>query len=414
VNCQNYPVSSIPVELKKDASAVIRIQTTEYTVLDTGKAEQKTHLVITVLSNQGDDFAQFAESYDKFSKITDLSGKIYNGEGKVIRKIKSSDFIDNKMSSSSLFDDNRVKVYQPLISDYPYTIEYEWTEVLSGIFNYPRWVPQIGYDISVQNSIYKISVPKKLPIHFKKLNWKLEPEIINNVDYISYTFRASDLKAIEHEIMSTGNDVVPIVYSIPSWFKLDGYSGSNKDWNSMGLWNMQLNKQENRLSEKTISDLAEIQKKSGNKLELVKNVYEYMQSKTRYVSIQLGIGGLKPFDASVVDKFGYGDCKALVNYTQTLLHQVGIESYYTRVNSGNYANDIITDETFSQFNHIILCVPNDRDTLWLECTSQVIPFAFQGAFTDNRHVLMITPQGGKLVKTHRYTDFENKLIEVGR
>ncbi len=54
-----------------------------------------------------------------------------------------------------------------------------------------------------------------------------------------------------------------------------------------------------------------------------------MQDKTRYISVQIGIGGWKPMLADDVNKLGYGDCKGLTNYTKALLEAVDVPSYYT-------------------------------------------------------------------------------------
>jgi hypothetical protein len=133
-----------------------------------------------------------------------------------------------------------------------------------------------------------------------------------------------------------------------------------------------------------------------------------MQNRTRYVSIQRGIGGFQPFDAKSVDQLGYGDCKALSNYMVALLKEAGIKAYYTQVYAGEKnRRPVPKDFIVDYFNHIIVAIPNKVDTIWLECTSQTAPFGYLGNFTCDRYALMITDNGGELVKTTDYTASQN-------
>jgi hypothetical protein len=125
------------------------------------------------------------------------------------------------------------------------------------------------------------------------------------------------------------------------------------------------------------------------------------------VSIQVGIGGWQPFEASTVDRLSYGDCKALSNYTKSLLTAAGIKSYYTLVRAGEDSHAIDTTITASQFNHAIVCVPLPKDTVWLECTSQRLPCGFNSDFTDDRDVLLIDGENSRLAHTRVYTAQEN-------
>ena len=122
----------------------------------------------------------------------------------------------------------------------------------------------------------------------------------------------------------------------------------------------------------------------------------------------MGIGGYKPFPAEFTDNKKYGDCKGLSFYTYSILKLLGIKSYVALVNA-EFNNEPV-DPAFpcNQFNHVILCIPQPKDTIWLECTSKTNDFGILGAFTENRNALLITDDGGILVATPKSTSSENK------
>ena len=108
-----------------------------------------------------------------------------------------------------------------------------------------------------------------------------------------------------------------------------------------------------------------------------------------------------------MDRLSYGDCKALSNYMKSLLDAAGIGSRYTLVCAGRDKPSIISDFPSSQFNHAFLCVPQPKDTVWLECTSQEIPFNSLTPFTADRLVLVVDEHGGKLIRTPKLTAESN-------
>ncbi len=177
----------------------------------------------------------------------------------------------------------------------------------------------------------------------------------------------------------------------------------------MGKWmHDNLLQSRNNLSESTKKTIKDLVKDITNPKERAKIVYEYVQNKTRYISIQIGIGGWMPMYTADVDKLGYGDCKALAFYTKSLLDEAEVPSYYSIVQAnGDEREDIEKDLVSIQGNHAILVLPFKDENVILECTSQKLPFSENGSFTQDRDILAITPEGGKIIHTNIKKPEEN-------
>ncbi len=400
-----YPVLTIPASLRQNAHAVIRLHETTFEIKSPGEAVEKTHYVITILDEKGSDYAEVVVRYDKLSKFNSLQGVLYDEFGKQVSKLKKSDIEDISLGSAGqLVGDNRAKIGKFTRVQYPYTVEFEYEVTSYNMMFYPYWAPQDEENLSVEKATFQVQIPVGMEFRYKE--WNLAKGVATSSlpnGNKQYTWEVENLMAFEEEPYSPPLlRQVPSVYTAPVSFEVEGYKGNFKSWEDLGKFYYTLNAGRDVLPAPMQAKVQQLVAGETDVTKKVKKVYEYLQTNTRYVGIQLGIGGWQTFTATEVADKGYGDCKALSNYTKAMLKSIGIESYYTLVRAGQGAPNIITDFPCSQFNHVLLCVPVPKDTLWLECTSQDNPFSYQGSFTGNRHALLVTPAGGKLVKTTQY------------
>src|SRR5690606_14988105 len=63
--------------------------------------------------------------------------------------------------------------------------------------------------------------------------------------------------------------------------------------------------------------------------------------------------------------------------------------------------------------HAMLCIPFEKDTAWVDCTSKTLPFDYLGDFTDDRLVLVCSEDGGKLLRTPKMRTEENLQVRKG-
>ena len=404
---ENYAVSDIPKDLLPYASCVVRNEDIGLEVKDLNNTTYHIKTAITVFNKNGENFAHIAIFHDKSNVIKSIKGTVYDEFGKQTGKFSESDFDDQSaFDGFSLYLDERVKHYMPAITQYPYTIAYEYELKSKQSLEFEDWKPNSAAGVSVQQSSYAFSCKPDFKIRYKEMNVQHPVVISTNKDGLkTYTWHAENLKALKPEPYSPNiENRLTQVKIAPETFEYEGIKGSFTNWQELGKWSYdKLLVDRQNLPETTISHIKELTADITDPKQKAKRIYEYMQSKTHYISVQVGIGGYQPFLAFDVDRLNYGDCKGLVNYTQALLKAVNIDSYYCVVEAGDRKISMIPDfASMNQGDHIILCLPFKNDTTWLECTSQKIPFGYLGNFTDDRLVLACTPEGGKLLHTPNY------------
>ena len=411
-----FPAFTISDSLKQNANAVVRLDQTDITILSQRSMNTKNHRVVTVFNEKGFDDIDAYEFYDKSTSVKNIEAIIYDAFGKEIKKIKRKDFKDQSVvGGGTLFSDNRYIFLDYTPISYPFTIEFNSEVQTSSTAFIPRWMPLRSFGISIEKSFLNVIYPadlgfKKKEIQFLGFNIK---KITDTNTQLSYT--ASNILAQKNEDYSPSyKDLFPKVMMGLEHFHLEGVDGTATNWVDFGKW----------YSEKILSGTTDLPEETKAKIKAVvgdekdpikkaKLVYDFVQKKSRYVSIQVGIGGWKPMLATDVDRLGYGDCKALTNYTKALLQAVDVPSYNTVLYGDSYKTNIEADFVAMQGNHMILCIPNGNHYTWLECTSQDDPFGYQGTFTDDRDVLIIKPEGGEIVRTKTYDDKGNTQTDKG-
>ena len=123
--------------------------------------------------------------------------------------------------------------------------------------------------------------------------------------------------------------------------------------------------------------------------EIVSAVYDQVVTSTRYVGLEFGIHGYKPYQVEQVLTRRFGDCKDKASLMHALLEPAGIDSRLVLLRMRRLGNLPEAPASLAVFNHAILYVP--EFDLWLDGTatgsgSRELPAEDRGAT-----VLVVNP-----------------------
>jgi hypothetical protein len=156
-----------------------------------------------------------------------------------------------------------------------------------------------------------------------------------------------------------------------------------------------------------------------------------MQKSIRYVGIELGIGGYQPHAATDIFNHRFGDCKDKATLMSAMLKQSGFDSYYLIINTRRGAVMAETPPSIEVFNHAILAiklpdqVKDDRyqailnhptlgRLLIFDPTNEKIPVGFLHGQLQGNYALLVTPDGGDLIRTPQLPGPSNGTLRTGK
>jgi hypothetical protein len=396
-------------------------------VQSTDRIKTTVRRAYKILRPGGREAGYAAVSYNAHEKISSFHGWSIPVQGKDY-EVKDKDAMEMalpKVEGSELVTDVRTKVLHIPGSDIGSIVGYEYEKeeqpmVLQDIWEFQEEVP-------VHESHYTL----QLPVGWEyKAFWLNYPEVKAAVSGNQSQWTVSDVKEIrpEDEMPPIEGVAATMVVSFypPGGSSLNGFSS----WKQMGMWYQNLTNGRTTASDEVKQKVSVLTTGSASSLAKMKAIAEFLQKDIRYVAIELGIGGWQPHAATEVFAHKYGDCKDKATLMRSMLHEVGIESFYVVINTERGA---VTPETPAHigFNHAIIAIklPDDVDSksliatiqhprlgklLFFDPTHELVPFGEIGGYLQANWGLLVTSDGGELVELPKQPPSMNSIQRTAK
>ena len=370
----------------------------------------KKHRAVRIQNANGAHHADFSIYMTNDMSIDRFQLTLSDASGHLLRTFKQKDLSRTEFSEG-LAADGYMLYLDVTPPSYPVVVACDMTvNFKRNNISYPIFAPLDSYNTEVEKASYDITYPADFPLRYKVVNSSATPVETSQDGKSCLHFQIDHVKAVQKsEYGLPLSKVSPKVYFAPSRFTYYKTNGSLLSWNDLGAWEHSLFADRGALPEEAKAKVRQLVAGCTSDKEKVAAIYQFLRESTRYVSIQLGIGGYQPMAAAEVWRQGFGDCKALSNYMMALLAEAGIQSHCVAISTQQ--DKLLPDfPNFQQMNHMILEVPLPADTLWVECTNPQLPLGYVHDDISGHEALEISAHGGRVVSLPEYPDSLNVNI----
>ncbi len=173
-----------------------------------------------------------------------------------------------------------------------------------------------------------------------------EPTVVTADGVTQTTFTLNDLPAIAPE------PLMPAYFEVARYVSVSTY----KDWGALGAWYERLIGDQLALDDELRQVVKTLKASSSDRQDLVRRIYEHVVTHTRYVGIELGIHGWKPYAVTEVYRRRFGDCKDKASLLVAMLREADIDAHITLVRTTQLGHAAAEPASMWAFNHAIAWV----------------------------------------------------------
>ena len=355
-------------------------------------------IIIQINNRNGEVFSNVDIPFSSNCRINNLSGQIEDTKGHIIRLLKNRDIINvSAISDYSLYNDDNVRKFTLKHNTYPYRIRYTYTTISKQFLMIADWNPVFNLKVPTRHATLTVLYPPDYRLNISEHAIDPPKDGIKG-NMLMKTWSTSYDGLMDNEVYAPAQqEWIPNVKIVPLSFTY-GVEGNTESWGTYGNWQSRLLQGQDKLPEEELWRIRDLISRFSDRQEAVRSLYHYLQDNTRYINVSIDIGGMKPYPADYVSVNKYGDCKALTNYMMALLNAAGIPSYYTIVYRDIQPWPVLRSLPGPQFNHVLLTVPLEKDTIWLENTDNTNPFGYLGITNQNRDALLIEGDKSHIIR----------------
>jgi hypothetical protein len=234
--------------------------------------------------------------------------------------------------------------------------------------------------LPVENWVLRITAPRGRAIAHGGRNAP-EPEIALSDDERRLTFRVPRAARVRME------EGMPPLLEVADFVSVSTY----ERWSDLGVWYAALIRDSLFIDDELKNVAHRVIAGATTDEERVRRIYEYVVTSTRYLGIELGIHGWKPYPVTLVHRRRYGDCKDKASLLYVLLEEVGIPARLVMVRTADIG--VVDPDPASMwlFNHAIAYVPSLD--LYLDGTAERSGYRELPSMDQGATVVIVDPKG---------------------
>jgi transglutaminase-like putative cysteine protease/tetratricopeptide (TPR) repeat protein len=245
----------------------------------------------------------------------------------------------------------------------------------------------------------------------------------------TFYFRAPELRGLErnereespsvHVYDFAARDVAPVApeENAPGVTERAAYLhvSTYRTWEEVGRWYWGLIAEQLRADDRVRAIAQRVTRGMTEPRDKVRAIYNWVIQNTRYVALEFGIHGFKPYRVADICQRGFGDCKDKASTIVTMLREVGVDASIVLVRTRRNGDIDPSPASLAVFDHAIAYVPamtGYPDGLFLDGTAQnsamdELPSMDQGAMG-----LVVNQRGeGRLVHLP-FVQSANNRVEI--